>query len=203
MQYRDYKQFFDGGVYHIYNRGHNKMTVFRDNEDYKFFLQRLSEILSLQPSKSRWLKPLPRGSFSVLSFCLMPNHFHFMIRQETKLSTSKLIGKLLTTYGVYFNKKYKHVGTVFQDRFKSKEVDNDEYLVPLSAYINHNPKNFFNWPFSSLPYYLGEDVGVLVDPSLVLNMFEKKREQHEQYRKYIKDYGKSDKAFVEDLIFEE
>lgn len=199
MQFRDYKRFFDNGVYHIYNRGHNKMVVFRDNQDYKFFLQRLSEILSLQPSNSRWLKPLPKGSFTILAYCLMPNHFHFMIRQETKKPISKLIAKLLTSYSIYFNKKYDQVGAVFQSKYKSKEVDNDEYLVPLSAYIHRNPVKFITWPFSSLSSYLGSRREVFVDPTLVLNIFNK---NSDQYRNYLKTYSKA-AALVADLTFEE
>ena len=200
MQYRDYKQFFDGGVYHVYSRGHNKMVVFRDNQDYEFFLQRLAEILSLEPTKHRWLKPLPKDSFRILSYCLMPNHFHFMIRQETKLPISKLIAKLLTSYGMYFNKKYGQVGAIFQSKYKAKEVNNDEYLVPLSAYIHRNPANFFSWKFSSLSNYLGDSKEILVDSSLVLSMFNRNREQ---YRKYIKNYRKADRTLVIDLTFDE
>jgi len=176
------------------------MTVFRDEKDYKFFLQRLAEILNLQPAKSRWLKPLPKGSFTILAYCLMPNHFHFMVRQETKLPISKLIQKLLTSYAVYFNKKYEQVGAIFQGKFKSKEVDNDEYLIPLSAYIHRNPAKFLSWLFSSLSTYLGGDREVLVDPGLVLSIFNNDREQ---YRKYLEKYGKADKAFVADLTFDE
>src|SRR3989338_326197 len=155
MRFRDYKEFFEGGTYHVYNRGHNKMIIFKNDEDYKFLLQRLAEVLSLKPSQSRWLRPFSRKSFSILAYCLMPNHFHFMIRQEAKIPVSELIRKLLTSYGVYFNKKYGVVGTVFQGRFKSKEVNGDEYLVPLSAYIHRNPSKIFSWPHSSLSSYLG------------------------------------------------
>lgn len=200
MRFRDYKQFFDGGVYHVYNRGYNKMTVFRDAKDYKFFLQRLEEILSLRPSQSRWLRPLPRGSFTILSYCLMPNHFHIIVRQETKLPVSKLIGKLLTTYGIYFNKKYDQIGTLFQDCFKVKEIDHDEYLIPLSAYVHRNPANFFSWPYSSLPIFLEERQELLVDPTLILSMFGNNRSQ---YRQYIKSYRKVNEKLILNLTFDE
>ncbi len=200
MQYRDYKQFFEGGVYHIYSRGHNKMAVFRDTEDYKFFLQRLAEILSLKPSKSRWLRPLPKGSFTILCYCLMPNHFHFIIQQETKLPVSKIIGKLLTSYGIYFNKKYQQVGTIFQDRFMSKEINNDEYLVPLSAYIHKNHAKFLSWRFSSLDDYIKGDKELIVDSTLILSMFNKDRHR---YYKYIKSYNKTKEDLITDLKFDE
>lgn len=200
MRFRDYKQFFEDGVYHIYNRGHNKMMVFRDAEDYRFFLKRLGEILSLQPSKSRWLQPLPKGSFTIMSYCLMPNHFHFIVRQETKLSASKLFGKLLTSYGIYFNKKYGHVGTIFQDNFKAKEIDADQYLTHLSAYIHRNPSKPFSWLYSSLSTYLGEERESLVDPALILSMF---NNNYSRYRKFVKGFNKADQALISDLIFDE
>lgn len=200
MRFRDYKQFFDGGVYHLYNRGHNKMVIFRDAEDYKFFLQRLAEILSLQPSKSRWLRPLPKGAFSIIAYCLMPNHFHFIVRQETKLSVSKLIGKLLTSYGIYFNKKYKQVGTIFQDRFQAKEIDADQYLTYLSAYIHRNPSKPFSWSYSSLATYLGEKGDLIVDPNLILSMF---NNNHSRYRQFIRAYSKANINLISDLTFDE
>ena len=200
MRFRDYKQFFDGGVYHIYNRGHNKMMVFRDAEDYRFFMQRLEEILSLQPPKSRWLTPLPKGSFSILSYCLMPNHFHFLVRQETELTVSKLIGKISTSYGIYFNKKYGQVGGIFQDQFKAKEVSDDEYLTHLSGYIHKNPAKPFAWPYSSLSTYLGEKEDLLIDSTLILNMF---GNDHSRYRQFIKDYGKANEILISDLIFDD
>ena len=200
MQFRDYKEFFERGLYHIYNRGHNKMVIFRDQGDYKFFLERLEEILNLRPTKSRWLKPLPKGSFTILAYCLMPNHFHLLVKQESRLPVSKLLSKLLTSYGIYFNRKYNQVGTIFQDQFKSKQVDNDEYLAPLSAYIHRNPPNFLSWPFSSLPSYLGDRREALVDSSLILSIFNKSREQ---YQKYVKNYRKAGQAIISDLRFDE
>lgn len=200
MRFRDYKEFFEKGVYHIYNRGHNKMVIFRENVDYKFFLDRLEEILGLKPTKSRWLKPLPKGSFTVLAYCLMPNHFHLLVKQEGRLPVSKLFSKLLTSYGMYFNRKYDRVGTIFQDQFKSKQVSDDKYLIPLSAYIHRNHSNFFSWPFSSLPAYLEGSEKGLADPSLVLSKFKRNRKQ---YQDYINNYHKTNETIIADMIFDD
>jgi len=201
MRYRDYKNFHIGGFFHIYNRGHNKNLIFKEDDDFLFFLKRAKQILGLQKSGiNRWMSPLPKDAFSVLSYCLMPNHFHFLILQQTWLSTSKFISKLCTSYGVYFNKKYKSVGSVFQDQFKAKLVDNDAYLTYLSAYIHNNPKKPFKWPYSSLPDYVENRGDNLVDIKLILNMV---GGTPAHYRKFINDSDFDDKLQISHLLFED
>ena len=150
MNNRDYKKFAPNNYYHVYNRGNGKMNIFRDTKDLNFFLFRLKEdvapekIPPLQreiPSpRGYYRRPLPPNSFSVISYCLMPNHFHILIKQLTDVPVSKLIGKICTSYSKYFNKKYNRVGSLFQDQFRSVLVDDNSYLVWLSAYIHQNPK---------------------------------------------------------------
>ena len=85
------------------------------------------------------MKLLPANSFSLLSYCLMPNHFHLLLRQNNKYTAQQLILRVCTSYSKYFNKKYKRVGHVFQDRFKQVEIYDDKQLLWLHAYINLNP----------------------------------------------------------------
>jgi putative transposase len=140
MNTRDYKQYGKGEYYHIYNRGNLKADIFLDDEDYKSFLFRLQRNLFPEEdfSKIRTQK-LPANCFSLVAYCLMPNHYHLLIRQNTDLPTSKLITKICTSYAKYFNKKYDRVGHLFQDKFRQALVDNDSYLLWLSAYIHQNP----------------------------------------------------------------
>ena len=94
MNYRDYKNFHIDGFFHVYNRGHNKDLIFRDDDDYRFFLSRARQLLGLQKTKgSRWICPLPPDTFSILCYCLMPNHFHLLINQKTNVSVSSFIGR--------------------------------------------------------------------------------------------------------------
>lgn len=112
-------------IYHVINRGNKKSDIFKDEKDYFVFLKYLGET---QKEKS----------FLLYSYCLMPNHFHLLIETlETPLS--KIMQKLLTTYAIYFNARYKQTGHVFQSRYKSKICEKEDYLFRLVHYINLNP----------------------------------------------------------------
>jgi putative transposase len=160
MNHRDYKQFALEGIYHVYNRGTGKMKIFRDEEDYLFFIHRLNQNLGLTPiatkNRAYTLKPLPKGAFSVFSYCFMPNHFHILLQQNTDLSIAVLIGKVCTSYSKYFNKKYGRVGTLFQDQFKAVRVSSNRQLQTVAAYIYENPvrakivQNPADYPYSKM-----------------------------------------------------
>jgi putative transposase len=144
MNNRDYKQFTKDGVYHVFNRGNDKINIFNDGGDYDFFLLRLRQNLGKEPILSSGrgsyvIKELPKGAFGLLNFCLMPNHFHLLLRQNTDLSISKLMRKMCTSYSKYFNKKHDRVGTLFQDQFKAVRIKTDEELLRIMKYIDDNP----------------------------------------------------------------
>ncbi len=177
MNNRDYKKFGPGGYYHIYNRGNNKQNIFLDDDDFNFFLLRLDQnLFPGDDEKSRIIR-LPADSFSLISYCLMPNHFHLLLRQNTDIPTSKFITKICTSYSKYFNKKYNRVGHLFQDQFQQIRVDNDAYLVWLSAYIHQNPKmarlvqNGEDWKWSSYRGFAGLKCGVFCDQQVILDQF--------------------------------
>ncbi|MFA5991146.1 MAG: transposase [Candidatus Doudnabacteria bacterium] len=184
MRNRDYKIFASGGYYHVYNRGNGKQNIFLDEDDYLFFLRRMRENLFPNLQEGAPLAPraykrklLPAGAFCLVSYCLMPNHFHWLIRQNTQLPVGKLLLKVCTGYSMYFNKKYEHTGHVFQDQFKAITIENDSYLVWLSAYIHQNPKiaglveNLSSWKFCSYPDYVGQRDGILCEKNIILDNF--------------------------------
>lgn len=196
MRYRDYKEFRDNSIYHIFNRGNNKQLIFLDEQDYNQFLKRLCLCLGIVYD-FRWqgfslpsntdrirIKPLPKNSFSILVYCLMPNHFHFMIKQNSNIGIDRLILKLCTSYAIYFNRKYNRVGTAFQDAFKAKLVDNDAYAMRLSAYIHANPSKPFSYKYSSLSEYINGDKGI-TDTSFILSLFDNNRKK---YQTYVEQY---------------
>jgi len=138
MNKRDYKLSGAGEYFHVFNRGNNSQEIFLDKEDYNFFFLRVKQNLFPElPSKR--LNPLPGNSFSLLSYCLMPNHFHFLVRQNANFKVQQLLLRICTSYSKYFNKKYNSVGHVFQDRFKQITVTGDRQILWLHAYINLNP----------------------------------------------------------------
>ncbi len=138
MNKRDYKLTGEGGYFHLFNRGNGMQNIFLDNEDYKFFLLKLKQNLFPDETLKR-MRPLPEGSFSIFSYCLMPNHFHLLLRQNKEYPVQKFLLRVCTSYSKYFNKKYKKVGHVFQDRFKQVNIEDDEQLLWIQAYINLNP----------------------------------------------------------------
>ncbi len=148
---RDYKKFASGHIFHVYNRGNNKEKIFLDEQDYKAFLFRLGlclgfteeelnkeKITSMPYSRIR-ITETNKNNFKLHAFCLMPNHFHLLIEQVGDISVSKLISKLCTSYVKYINKKYKRVGHIFQDKFKSVLIENNPQLMWTSTYIHMNP----------------------------------------------------------------
>lgn len=179
-------QFAQGEYYHIYNRGTDKRKIFLDERDHERFLT----LLFLSNSKSRFeisKNPNEDWSFekhsvvdrgekivSIGAFCLMPNHFHLLIKEEIEGGITRFMTKLQTGYAMYFNKKYHRKGVLFEGMFKAEHVDNDVYLKYLYAYIHLNPigvidngwkekkitdmgaaKNFLNsYEYSSLLDYL-------------------------------------------------
>ncbi len=208
MNTRDYKQTGVGEIYHIYNRGNFKNNIFINREDYQFFLLRLRQNLFPETyEKNRYyrIQPLPSGSFTLLAYCLMPNHFHLLIKQNNEIPPSKLILKLCTSYSKYSNKKYKHVGHVFQDRFRQIIVDDNDYLTWLAAYIHLNPKvaglikNSAEYIWSSYPAYLNSQSD-LCDTALIGNQF-KNIQDFKEFTESSYEIIKSKKD-MEDLLLD-
>ena len=123
--------FVQGGYYHIYNRGNRKQKIFLHDIDFRRYLAKLKEYKD-------------KHNVTILAYCLMPNHVHFLLRQNSPEPVSTFVQKLHTAYSMYFNKKYEQVGHLFADRFKAKIVTKDEYLTHLSRYIHLNPAKLVN-----------------------------------------------------------
>lgn len=132
--------------YHIYNRGTDKRVIFMDEEDH----QRFTSLMFICNSERNVVfRDTPIGRpyvyergdtlVDIGAYCLMPNHFHFLIREKIDGGVTKYMSKLLTAYVMYFNKKYKRTGSLFESKFKAKHADTDEYLKYLFAYIHLNP----------------------------------------------------------------
>ena len=115
----------EGGIYHLIQRGLERREIFKDDKDREEFLRRLAV-------------GLEHTGHKCYGWVLMPNHFHLLIRTGTK-PLSDLMRKLLTGYALYFNKKYKRSGYLYQGRYKSILCQEDEYLLELLRYIHLNP----------------------------------------------------------------
>lgn len=175
---------FQGGFYHLYNRGLNKQNIFHHQKDYEKLLNKLSSLVL-------------QGDWTTYAYCLMPNHYHLLVEQR-KTPIAKLIGRLFTSYGVFFNKKYQRQGPLFSDRFKSKIVQKDSYFLELSRYIHLNPvkSNLANtpedYPFSSLSEYVGKYQRNIIDLEKVTTLLGDHQHRIESYVKFVKDGMKLD-----------
>ncbi|MFA5831574.1 MAG: transposase [Candidatus Paceibacterota bacterium] len=135
-----------GEFYHIYNRGVEKRDIFIDSDDRERFLRLLYLSNSAKPFLFRDVKNLPYSSIvrggqrtAIGAYCLMPNHFHLLVKETDEGGISAFMEKLTTGYSMYFNGKNKRVGSLFQNRFQVRHADHDEYLKYLFAYIHLNP----------------------------------------------------------------
>ena len=201
--------FANNHYYHIYNRGVEKRTIFEDEQDYKTFIEIL--VYYLVPDKSLpdifSRKPQVKISqgVSLLCFCLMPNHFHLLIKQKRDKSIVALMNSLGITYAKYFNKRHNRVGGLFQDRFKSKLINKDEYLLHLSKYIHLNPKEFWKkslaaYPYSSYRFYLEAGPKEFIDVDFILSYFSNEHKNF-SYQAFVEE-TEADFSPIESLLIE-
>jgi len=156
------KEYEVGGFYHVYNRGVEKRKIYVDDDDYKKFLSYLKLYLD-SPNKqggklkdisgrtippSRVLKNF-QNSIELHAYCLMPNHYHLLIKQNDERSMPSFIQALTTKYSMYFNKKYKRVGGLFQGRYKCVRIKSEQQFTYISKYIHRNP--YPDYPTGSDP----------------------------------------------------
>lgn len=159
------------GVYHIILRGINRQDIFYDDDDYQRFKETVHQMKAEE-------------QFSVYGFCLMTNHVHLLIRENTD-SISRIMSRIGTSYAYWYNRKYGRSGHVFQGRYSSECIENDSYLLTVVRYIHNNPlkagivkrSEEYNW--SSIHSYYGEREYPLgfAEPGMVLGIFHEQAEK--------------------------
>ena len=172
--------------YHVYFRGGNRARIFREPRDYEKMLQLFSRYLSLREIKNTAGLSFPNYSnrIELLAFCLMPNHVHLFVYQYQQGVMTEFMRSLLTSYSMYFNKKYKRSGPLFESRYKASRITNDAYLQHITRYIHLNPKLWREYEYSSLPYYLHQVSDEWINPKRILELFEGPAE----YLQFVEDY---------------
>lgn len=185
---------FQNAFYHVFNRGINKQQIFVSENDYLFFLKKLSDL------KKKY-------DHSIYAFCLMPNHFHISI-QTRKVPISKVMSSLSTSYSMYFNRTYSHFGPVFQNRFKSILIESNSYFLKLSQYIYLNPvkaglvSNPTLYKFSSIREVLGREPLNFLDQDII-RLIGETRESKKEYEKFIYDGISQDLTEIDKLFEKE
>ena len=127
----------------------------------------------------------------MIAYCLLPNHYHFLVRQDGEIPISMTMQSIFNSYSKAFNRQQKRTGTLFESPFKSILVDSQEYLLHLCRYIHRNPiagkrplvKDLSNWPYSNYPEWLGVRDGGLIDRNFIANTFPGK----DSYRCFVEE----------------
>lgn len=137
--------------YHIYNRGTDKRTIFEDEADRWWFMHLLyhtnqpekfmHEMVDLESDLTMARK---ETLVDIGAYCLMPNHFHLLVREKNARGISLFMKKLGVAYSMYFNAKYERTGRLFEGAFKAKHIDTDAYLQYVFAYIHLNPAKLYD-----------------------------------------------------------
>ncbi len=185
-------RYYDGEYYHLYNRGAHKADVFFKTSHYKLLLRILRRYQE-------------RYHVSILAFCLLPNHYHFLIQQETDGDISNFIKSVFSSYTQRVNKQQGFSGTLFQGKAKAKHITSDEYIKHLARYIHLNPveaklvDKSENWPFSDYQRWIGDmsySQRPLSERSIELRQTYFK--DGNDYRNFVENYH--DFSLIEDFI---
>ena len=213
------KQYVENGYYHIYNRGVEKRVIFLDQQDYSVFLSYLKEYLLPKKEKNlherlsnpqissveknKILKSLQLNNFNqeitLLSYCLMPNHFHFFVKQKSVNTIDKFMNSLATRYTMYFNRKYNRVGSLYQDVYKAILISSEAHFLHLSRYIHKQALKLNNQP-CSYPEYIGLRKTSWINPDEILSFFSKTNPSS-TYENFVMQPEESEK--LKNIILEE
>ncbi|KKS79292.1 MAG: hypothetical protein UV54_C0037G0002 [Candidatus Beckwithbacteria bacterium GW2011_GWA2_43_10] len=211
------KEFAPDSYYHIYNRGVARQKIFLDDQDYKTFLSYFRLYLTLPNLQGPTLKVSPTRvlknfyeEIKLLAYCLLTNHFHLFVFQKDIKGITNFMRSLITKYSVYFNKKYKRVGPVFQGNYKAVIVKTENQFIYLSKYIHRNPlplptrldlEGLEGYKYSSYLNYLGLINQTWLDTSEILSYFSKFN-TGESYKKFVEEIDETDLIRIKDLMLD-
>ena len=166
-----------GNYYHVFNRGCNKEKICFNNQDYKSLLKKIKQTIEVY-------------EIEVIAYCLMPNHYHFLLYQVSDKPVSEWLKSLFSGYVQIINRKYNRAGTLFERSAKPKLISNDEYLINVIHYIHSNPIKHGlidhpnAWEFSSLNDYLGNWKG-FISKKVLENYFHENWTYQNSFQDYL------------------
>lgn len=185
MPTRNTTKFYDvPAYYHVYNRGAGDAAIFLDDQDRIKFLSILARHLDPgDTTKKAGGMTYEKYDAELVAYCLMGNHFHLLLYQENEpAAVTQLMRSVATAYTMYFNRKYKRHGHLFQSVFKASRISDESYLVHITRYIHMNPRSYLRYKWSSVAYYLGAAPPDWLQPGRVNDL------SPVQYRKFLEDY---------------
>jgi len=192
-----------------------------DEMDYSVFISYLSVYLSQEDLQGSSLKEIVSpsrvlknyfGEIKLLAFCLMPNHFHLFVKQESEHGIDHFMRSLSTKYVRYFNSKYKRIGPLFQGIYKAVRVETEYQFVYLSKYIHKNPiditsnkdhpRRLEDYRYSSYGNYLGKYWQSWLDTEEILGLFENvnKRISYLNYEEFVEETAIDDLSLIQNVV---
>lgn len=198
------KQFVADKMYHVYNRGVEGRDIFMDERDYAVFLSFLKfallsdsenqnnevvdQTLISQAERFTLRRKGLADKVDLVSYCLMPNHFHLLFYQHTEEGITELMRSVITGYVLYFNKRHKRTGSLFQGVYKASPINTDPYWWHVSRYIHLNPLDlgvdYKDYPYSSYRFFAKKAEAEWVKPDIILSGF---RSAH-SYEHFVEEY---------------
>ena len=178
--------------YHVYNRGNNRETIFKEEKNYFYFLEKFEKYLG--------------DLLDVYAYCLMPNHFHYLVKsKESRKNTppevyKKAFKDFFISYSKSINKYYNRTGSLFQPKYKKKLISETNHLYTIIPYIHNNPlraglvKRTEDWIFSSYNDYLFEKVNLNIR-DYVFALYSSKNEFIEFHKTYSECQKERDYLF--------
>jgi len=193
-------------VYHVFNRGIESRTIFTDQREYVRFLNTVEYyhyastplsyskfLLQTIQNRNKILENLlsTKMHITLLAYCLLPNHFHFLIRQNIDNGISTFVSNISDSYTRFFNIKHDREGPLFQGTFKAVFIEDEDQLIHVSRYIHINPvissktsiQNLSSYQWSSYPAYIQHIDENRVDTSIILSQFSSKQ----SYESFVLD----------------
>lgn len=166
--------------YHVYNRGAGSQPIFYDDQDRLKFLSLFSRYLD---DADQINYSYEKYAVEIIAYCLMGNHFHLLLYQEQDIDAiSKFMKSVTTAYSMYFNRKYKRSGHLFQGVFRAARITNQSYLLHITRYIHMNPRSYLRYRWSSLRCYLGQPHETWLNPERVNSM------SPAAYKQFLQEY---------------
>jgi len=205
----------NGEYYHIFNRGTDKKTIFATSNEYRRFLDLMRLYQYEKPIRFSFLNKIERENIilersgeklvEIICYCLMPNHYHLLLKQNSDNGISRFIRIITNSYARYFNIAHERTGILFQGNFKAVRVEDNEQLLYLSRYIHNNPRagflqdNSSTWNWSSIHEFISNSRGQC-DKQIILEQFRNTK----TYLNFIDDYKNNinTRSHIENLILD-
>jgi putative transposase len=194
------KDFAADQMWHVYNRSSFGRNLFLDEQDYKVLLSYFKVCLTAERPSKETLHTMPYlaniirlrrlnlyKEVELVSYCLMPNHYHLLLYQYTPDGISKLMRSVMTGYSMYYNRRHNSYGHLFQGTYKASLIANDSYWLHISRYIHLNPmdikQDYKDYEYSSYKYFINRPAPTWLHPEHITGAFSKK-----EYESFVSEY---------------